>query len=341
MNMKIGVIGAGSWGTALALLLGQKGFEVTLWLRSKDLLDKIVQANENSTYLPGVSLPPTVKATIDLEEAVSGKDLIVMAVPSHTVRKTVSMMKSYLQEETIIVNAAKGLEEGSLKRLSEVINEELSPLFPHIKIAVLSGPNHAEEVGRLVPTATVVASVEDTVAKKVQDIFMSPYFRVYTNSDIIGVELGGALKNIIAIGAGVCEGLSYGDNTKAALITRGLVEITRLGLALGARRGTFSGLTGIGDLFVTCTSPHSRNRYVGIELGKNNALEDIISSMKMVAEGVKTTNAAYELSRKYGVEMPITREVYRILFEGMKPHEAVADLMRRDKRHEIEEVAFE
>ncbi|MDO9535778.1 MAG: NAD(P)H-dependent glycerol-3-phosphate dehydrogenase [Bacillota bacterium] len=339
--MNIGVIGAGSWGTALALLLGQKGFKVTLWLRSKDLLEKIVQAKENSTYLPGVSLPSTVKATNNLEEAVRGKDLIVMAVPSHAVRKTVSLIKSYIKEDTIIVNAAKGLEEGSLKRLSEVIVEELSPNFPNIKVAVLSGPNHAEEVGRMIPTATVVASEEDIVAKKVQDIFMSPYFRVYTNSDIIGVELGGALKNIIAIGAGVCEGLNYGDNTKAALITRGLVEITRLGLALGARRGTFSGLTGVGDLFVTCTSSLSRNRYVGIMLGKNNALQDIISSMKMVAEGVKTTTAAYDLSRQCDVEMPITREVYRVLFEGMKPREAVADLMRRDKRHEIEEVAFE
>jgi glycerol-3-phosphate dehydrogenase (NAD(P)+) len=339
--MTIGVIGAGSWGTALALLLGQKGFQVTLWLRSEELLKEIGQANENSTYLPGVSFPPTVKATNNLEEAVRGKNLIVLAVPSHAVRKTVSLIMKYFQEDTIIVNAAKGLEEGSLKRLSQVIIEELSPTFPNAKVAVLSGPNHAEEVGRMIPTATVVAAGEETVAKKVQDIFMSPYFRVYTNSDITGVELGGALKNIIAIGAGVCEGLNYGDNTKAALVTRGLVEITRLGLALGARRGTFSGLTGVGDLFVTCTSSLSRNRYVGVMLGKNNALEDIISSMKMVAEGVKTTNAAHELSQQCGVEMPITREVYRILFEGMKPKVAVADLMRRDKRHEIEEIAFD
>lgn len=338
--MNLGVIGAGSWGTALAILLGLKGFRVTFWVRRKTLLEKMERTRENIEYLPGVSLPENIKITNDLGEAVQEKDLLVLAVPSHAVFDLIKKIKNFVGERTIIVNAAKGLAEGSLKRLSQVINEGLSQDLLSCKVAVLSGPNHAEEVCRLVPSATVVAA-EENVAKTVQDIFMSPSLRVYTNSDIIGVELGGALKNVIAIGAGACEGMGYGDNTKAALITRGLVEITRLGLALGAKRRTFSGLTGIGDLFVTCTSPHSRNRYVGMMLGKGKSAQEIISSMKMVAEGIKTTKAAYELSQKLGVEMPITEEVYRVLFLGVKPQEAVESLMKRDKTKEIEEVAFD
>ncbi|RJX23685.1 MAG: NAD(P)H-dependent glycerol-3-phosphate dehydrogenase [Dethiobacter sp.] len=338
--MNIGVIGAGSWGTSLAILLGDKGFNVTLWVRREELLQKMVQARENSDYLPGVTLLAGIKLTHNLPNAVHGKDLIVLAVPSHVVGEIVAKIKVFIQEETVIVNTAKGLAERSLKRLSEVIMEGLWPDIP-CKVAILSGPNHAEEVSRFIPTVTVVAANDQTVAEKVQDIFMTPYFRVYTNPDIIGVELGGALKNIIALGAGVCDGLNYGDNTKAALLTRGLVEITRLGLALGARQGTFSGLTGIGDLIVTCTSPHSRNRYVGMMLGKGHSLEEITASMKMVAEGIKTTRAAYELSCKYGVEMPITKEVYSILFQGREPREAVKNLMRRQKKHEIEEIAFD
>ncbi len=338
--MNIGVIGAGSWGTSLAILLGDKGFNVTLWVRREELLQKMVQAHENSDYLPGVFLPEGIKLTNRLENAVQGKELIVLAVPSHVVGDIVAKIKAFMRRETVIVNAAKGLAEGSLKRLSEVIMEELLPDIP-CKVAVLSGPNHAEEVSRFIPTATVVASNNGAVAEKVQDIFMTPYFRVYTNPDITGVELGGALKNVIALGAGVCDGLNYGDNTKAALLTRGLVEITRLGLALGARRGTFSGLTGLGDLFVTCNSPHSRNRYVGMMLGKGYPLGEITSAMKMVAEGIKTTRAAYELSHKCGVEMPITKEVYEVLFQGKKPQEAAMNLMRRQKTYEIEEIAFE
>ncbi|HHT46007.1 MAG TPA: NAD(P)H-dependent glycerol-3-phosphate dehydrogenase [Firmicutes bacterium] len=338
--MNIGLIGAGSWGTALAIVLGSKGLRVSLWIRRKNLLEKMAKTRENSDYLPGVSLPESIKLTNDLEEAVRGKDLLVMAVPSHAIGDLIEKMRDFIGEGTIIVNTAKGLAKGSLKRLSQVILEGL-PHHLSCKVAVLSGPNHAEEVCRFYPAATVVAAEEENVARTVQDIFMSSFFRVYTNTDIIGVELGGALKNVIAIGAGVCEGMNYGDNTRAALLTRGIVEITRLGLALGAKRGTFSGLTGIGDLFVTCTSPHSRNRYVGMMLGKGKSLQEIISSMNMVAEGINTTKAAYELSQKLGVEMPITYEVYRVLFLGVKPQNAVESLMKRDKTREIEEVAFD
>ncbi len=338
--MNIGLIGAGSWGTALAILLSSKGFRVAFWIRRRNLLEKMSSTRENSDYLPGVSLPESIKLTNDLEEAVRGKDLLVMAVPSHAIEDLLKKISGYIEEGTIIVNAAKGLAEGSLKRLSQVIAEGL-PNNLSCKIAVLSGPNHAEEVCRFIPAATVVAAEEENVAKAVQDIFMTSFFRVYTNTDIIGVELGGALKNVIAIGAGACEGMNYGDNTKAALMTRGIVEITRLGLALGAKRGTFSGLTGIGDLFVTCTSPHSRNRYVGMMLGKGKSTKEIISSMKMVAEGIKTTKAAYLLAQKLGVEMPITDEVYRVLYLGVKPQDAVESLMNRDKVQEIEEVAFD
>lgn len=338
--MNIGVIGAGSWGTSLAKLLGDKGYNVTLWVRREELRQKMEQTYENNDYLPGILLPKTIQFTNILEHAVQGKDLVVLAVPSHFVEGMAEKIKTFLHRDTIIVNAAKGLAEDSLKRLSEVIMDKLWPDIP-CKIAVLSGPNHAEEVSRLIPTATVVASNDATVAEKVQDIFMTPFFRVYTNSDIIGVELGGALKNVIALGVGICEGLNYGDNTKAALLTRGLVEITRLGLVLGARRGTFSGLTGLGDLFVTCSSSHSRNRYVGIMLGKGYSLEEITASMKMVAEGIKTTHAAYALSLKYGVNMPITNEVYHILFGKRTPQEAAKNLMTREKTYEIEDIAFE
>jgi len=338
--MDIGVIGAGGWGTSLAKLLADKSFNVSLWMRREELRQKILQTRENSDYLPGVFLPEAIELTCKLKDAVQGKDFIVLAVPSHVVGDMVAKIKPFLRREAVIVNAAKGLAEGSLKRLSQVITEKLEPDLT-CKIAVLSGPNHAEEVSRLIPTATVVASSDAEVAEKVQDIFMTSYFRVYTNSDLIGVELGGALKNVIALGAGVCDGLNYGDNTKAALLTRGLVEISRLGLALGARRGTFSGLTGLGDLFVTCNSPHSRNRYVGMMLGKGYSLEEITSNMKMVAEGIKTTRAAYELSLKYGVKMPITKEVYGILFQNRTPREAVVNLMQRQKTYEMEDIAFE
>jgi len=337
--MNIGVIGAGSWGTALAVMLGNKGFNVVLWARRKELVEKFSSTGENPEYLSGISFPATVYPTDDLEKAVTGKELIVLAVPSHAVSETTGNIKDYLEKDCIIVNTAKGIAEEALKRLSQVIEYELSPEVK-AKIAVISGPNHAEEVVRGIPTATVVSSREQEIAEKVQDVFMGSTFRVYTNTDLTGVELGGAFKNIIAIGAGICEGMGFGDNTKAALLTRGLVEITRIGVAMGAKSNTFSGLTGVGDLFVTCTSTHSRNRYVGLMLGKGSTVTEITSSMKMVAEGIKTAKAAKELSRIYEIEMPISNEVYDILFQGKTPLEGVKSLMRRDKTFEMEDVEF-
>jgi glycerol-3-phosphate dehydrogenase (NAD(P)+) len=338
--MEIGVIGAGSWGTALAILLGNKGFKVSLWVRKKDLFNQILHERVNGIYLPQAKLPPSVNPTTDLQKAVSKKDLLVISVPSHVIEDVVLRMKDFIERGTIIVNTAKGLESKTWQRLSLVIKEHIAPDLG-CEIAVLSGPNHAEEVSLNIPTATVVAAEKLDVAETVQDVFMSSSFRVYTNPDIAGVELGGALKNVIAIGAGVCEGLNYGDNTKAALLTRGLTEITRLGVVLGAHRRTFSGLSGMGDLIVTCTSSHSRNRYVGLMLGRGKTLEEITLSMNMVAEGIRTTKAAYHLSKQHGVEMPITKEVYGILFLGVRPEKAVLNLMKRDKTHEIENLAFD
>jgi len=336
--MKISIIGAGSWGTALCALLGHKGMPVTLWLRRNDLLQKIRQMRENKEYLPGVLLPENVVLTNNLADAVRGRELLVLAVPSHAVETVCGMISRHINDGAIIVNVAKGLEEKTFRRLSQVIGDKITN---GCEIAVLSGPNHAEEVGRLIPTASVVASEKEEAAKIVQDLFMSNYFRVYTNPDITGVELGGALKNVIAIAAGLCVGLGYGDNTMAAIITRGLAEMTRLGVAMGARSRTFSGLTGVGDLFVTCTSSHSRNRYVGLMLGKGKNLQEITSSMKMVAEGIKATRAAHQLSLQYRVNMPITTEVYNILFQGIDPRVASKNLMGREKTVEMEDLAFD
>ena len=338
--MEIGVIGAGSWGTALAIQMAKKGFSVTLWVRRDAYLKNILDAGENVDYLPGIPFPPLIKATADLERAVRDKTLLILSVPSHAVAEMCRSVDPFITGKPIIVNTAKGLVEGPLQRLSQVIYQNLPKNRLNCPFAVLSGPNHAEEVSRLIPTATVVAAEDKEVAEQVQDIFMTPYFRVYTNPDIIGVELGGALKNIIAIGSGACEGMGYGDNTRAALLTRGLVEITRLGQAMGAQSSTFSGLTGIGDLFVTCISVHSRNRYVGLMLGQGKKLDEITDSMQMVAEGIKTAKAAYILSGHYGVDMPITAEVYAILFKKRNLQEAVKNLMQRAKTHEIEDLAF-
>jgi glycerol-3-phosphate dehydrogenase (NAD(P)+) len=338
MQMKISIIGAGSWGTALCVLLGHKGVPATLWLRRDDLMQKILQTRENKEYLPGVFLPENIALTSNLSDAVQERDLLILAAPSHAVEKLCGMINPFIKNGAIIVNVAKGLEEKTFKRLSQVISDNIASTC---KIAVLSGPNHAEEVGRFIPTASVVASREEETAKIVQDVFMSHHFRVYTNPDITGVELGGALKNVIAIAAGLCVGLGYGDNTMAAIITRGLAEITRLGIAMGARSRTFSGLTGVGDLFVTCTSSHSRNRHVGLMLGKGKSLQEITSSMKMVAEGIKATRAAYQLSLQYKVNMPITAEVYNILFREVDPRVATKSLMGREKTVEMEDLAFD
>jgi len=327
----VAVYGAGSWGTALAIVLANAGHQVALIGRHADQMELMSKHRENARYLPGVVLPSGVLPTTDLSRL--NADLVVLSVPSHSVREAARLVKDYLKPGCIVVNTAKGMEEGSHLRLSEVLTAEL----PQHRIAVLSGPSHAEEVGRNMPTTVVVAS-DVVTAKKVQDLFMTPEFRVYTNPDIIGVELGGALKNVIALCTGVAEGLGFGDNTKAALMTRGLAEIARLGVALGGHSLTFAGLSGVGDLIVTCTSPHSRNRRAGIALGKGTSLDQVLKDVGMVVEGVRATRIAYQLGLEKHISMPITEQAYRVLFECADPKAAVADLMLRGKRHELEEV---
>ncbi|HOA35792.1 MAG TPA: NAD(P)H-dependent glycerol-3-phosphate dehydrogenase [Bacillota bacterium] len=338
--MEAAVVGAGGWGTALAVLLADKGCRVSFWMRSQDVYRKIILKRVNEDYLPGVRLGETIRPTVELEEALRGKELVIFAVPSHGLRAVAAAAAPYLPPRAVIVNAAKGLEDPRRLRLSQVLREEL-PETLHGRIAVISGPNHAEEVSRGLPSATVAASMVAETARQVQEMLMTPYFRVYTNPDLVGVELGGALKNVIAIGAGIVEGLGLGDNSKAALVTRGLAEMIRLGRAMGAQARTFSGLSGLGDLYATCSSLHSRNRAVGYKLGQGMRFGEIAAGMRTVAEGVNTTRAAAELSRKIGVEMPITAEIYRILFEGKLPRKAVEELMLREKKAEDEEIAFE
>lgn len=335
--MKIAVIGAGSWGTAISGMLAKKNHEVILWARNKTLITELSETKENKLYLPNVKLLGNISFTNDLGKAAHKASVIVITTPSHAVRQTIEGLFEAIAPEAIIVSAGKGFELSTLKRLSEVIGETL-PLHKK-RVAVLSGPNHAEEVGMRQPSASVIGATSQTIAEQVQDAFMLPYFRVYTNPDIIGVELGGALKNIIALGAGIAEGLSFGDNTKAALMTRGIAEITRLGVSMGAHASTFSGLSGIGDLMVTCTSRHSRNRRAGILLAEGKTMQQIEAESKMVVEGIKATVAAHELAKKYQVEMPITEEIFKVLYENKLPEQAVRDLMTRGRTHEIEEVA--
>ena len=325
------VYGAGSWGTALAVVLAKAGNRVALIGREKEEMARMAELRENKRYLPGVVLPPEVSPTADLNCLSVG--LVVISVPSQSVREAARLMKPHLKPDCVIVNTAKGLESGSYLRLSEVIADEL----PGSPVAVLSGPSHAEEVARNMPTTVVVASDLET-AEAVQDVIMTSNFRVYTNPDVIGVELGGALKNIIALCMGIAEGLGFGYNSKAALMTRGLAEITRLGVALGGNPLTFSGLAGVGDLIVTCTSPYSRNRRAGLALGQGQKLETVLQEIGMVVEGVTAARTAYDLSREKGISMPITEQAYKVLFEGVDPKTAVLDLMGRGKRHELEEL---
>ncbi|WP_371370852.1 NAD(P)H-dependent glycerol-3-phosphate dehydrogenase [Sporomusa aerivorans] len=334
--MSIAVIGAGSWGTALAGILGQKHPSVTLWVRSPELAEHIANSRENSGYLPGYILPSTVTVTNSLLKATIGSRLIVLVTPSHAIRQMARELAPLIGVNTIVVSAAKGLEVTTVKRMSEIISEEI-PLIAD-RVAVLSGPNHAEEVALSHPTATVAAARSRLVAETVQAAFMLPFFRVYTNPDIIGVELAGALKNIIALGAGIAEGLSFGDNAKSALMTRGLAEITRLGMAMGAAPLTFSGLAGIGDLIATCTSVHSRNRRAGLQLAAGKTVSEIQSETAMVVEGIKATKAAYQLARKHQVAMPITEQIFQVLYERKSPRDAVLELMTRSRTHEVEEV---
>jgi glycerol-3-phosphate dehydrogenase (NAD(P)+) len=335
MGAKIAVVGAGSWGTALATVLDGKGIELNLWIREEDLLETVKNTRENNMYLPGVKLGDNINPTGDMEECICGCETIVFSVPSHVVGNVVRTIAPFVKPEQRIINVAKGLDPRTLRRLSEVIKEAL----PENRVAAMSGPSHAEEVGRGMPTTVAAASPDREMAEYVQDLFMAPAFRVYTNPDIIGLEMGGALKNVIALGAGISDGLGYGDNAKAALMTRGIVEIARLGVKMGAKAETFAGLSGIGDLIVTCTSMHSRNRRAGIQIGQGKTLDEVLGSTNMVVEGVKATQAAYELSLLHGIDMPITREIYSVLFEGADVKKSVENLMLRSKTHETEEIA--
>ena len=333
MHKSIGVIGAGSWGTTLADLLAKKRHRVTLWAYEKELVSEMQSCRENGIYLPGIRLSDNLDFTGSLEEAVSNKDLLLFVVPSQVLRKVLVDALPHISENSIIVSASKGIELESLKLVSQVYEESL-PEDLYRRFAVLSGPSFAREVALEMPTAVVAASADPVVAKEVQDIFNSHFFRVYTNGDVVGVELGGAVKNVIAIAAGIADGLGFGSNTRAALITRGLAEMSRLGQALGARGETFAGLAGMGDLVLTCTGELSRNRSVGIQLGQGRTLEDILSEMRMVAEGVKTTESTCLLARKLGVDMPIAFKVNEILYKNRPAREAVIELMSRDLKAE-------
>jgi len=336
MKEQVTVIGAGGWGTALANLLGEKGYATHLWVRSKTVEDNINLQRENGKYLPGVPISQAVTACSDLIAAVQGSRVVLLAIPAQGVRKMAQVLGGILSPSTIVINASKGIEVDSLCRMSQVLQEEFSPELA-ANIGVLSGPNHAEEVSRRIPSATVVAAYKKEVAQYVQKILFAPTFRVYTNPDVVGVELGGALKNIIAIAAGISDGLGFGDNTKSALLTRGVAEIARLGKAMGASPLTFAGLSGMGDLITTCISRHSRNRRVGAGLAEGKSLEEILQSMNdMVAEGVTTTKAAYQLAQRYQVELPITKAIYQVIFERQSPKEAVTSLLGRDATYEEE-----
>lgn len=337
MQEKAAVIGGGSWGTGLALQLHRNDYQVWIQDIDEERVAEINQEHKNS-YLPGVEIPADIKATTKLKEAVKEAEVVVVVVPSHVVRQAAQNLQGLLSEGTIVVSAAKGMEVETQLRMSEVLQEELADELED-RIVVLSGPSHAEEVVLNHPTAVVVAHEEEKLARQVQDIFMSETFRVYTNPDVVGVELGATVKNIIAIAAGIADGLDYGDNAIAALVTRGIAEIKRLGVAMGANSMTFAGLTGLGDLIVTCTSQHSRNRRLGYKLGSGKTLEEALEEMNMVAEGVKSTQAIFELAQQAEVEMPIVTQVQQILFQDKSPQEAVNDLMLRGKKNEIESVA--
>ena len=334
---KISVLGSGSWGLALALLLHNNGHEVLLWSARPENARKLREKRENPDRLPGVRLPDEIDVLTDMERALKDVDVTVLAVASPYIRSTAHKMAPFVCKDQKIVNVAKGIEEKTLKTLSEVIEEEI----PQGNVAVLSGPSHAEEVGRGLPTTCVISAHSQETAEYLQSIFMSPVVRVYTTPDILGVELGGALKNVIALAAGTADGLGYGDNTKAALITRGITEIGRLGKKMGAQMETFYGLSGIGDLIVTCASKHSRNRKAGYLIGQGYTMEEAMKEVQMVVEGVYSARAARELAEKYEVEMPIITEVNRVLFEGKSAAEAVMDLMLRDKKVETPMLPWE
>lgn len=326
----VGIMGAGSWGTALALLLHKNGHQVTVWSINEDEVKMLSEKREHESKLPGVKIPEDMMFTTDIESTVKGKDFVVLAVPSPFTRSTSRNMCPFIAEGQIIVDVAKGIEESTLMTLSQQIEEEI----PQADVAVLSGPSHAEEVGRGLPTTVVIGAKTKETADYLQEMFMSEVFRVYTSPDILGMELGGSLKNVIALAAGIADGLGYGDNTKAALITRGIAEIARLGVKMGGAIESFTGLTGIGDLIVTCASVHSRNRKAGYLIGQGMSMQEAMDEVKMVVEGVYSTKAAVKLGEKYDVSLPIINKVNEVLFENKDPREAVNELMLRDSKAE-------
>ena len=329
---KIGVIGSGSWGTALAWLLRNNGHDITLWSYLPEETEMFQKHHQNTDKLPGVILAEDVEFTCDLEHSVKGKDLLVLAVPSPAVRSTSANMKPFVSAGQIVVDVAKGIEESTLMTMTDIIEQEI----PQAEVAVLSGPSHAEEVGRGLPTTIVAGAHRKETAERIQELFMSPVFRVYTSSDMLGIEIGAALKNVIALAAGIADGLGYGDNTKAALITRGIAEISRLGTVMGANPHTFFGLSGIGDLVVTCASIHSRNRKAGYLIGQGLAMQEAMDEVHMVVEGVYSARAGLKLAEKYGIEMPIITVVNQVLFDGKPAAEGVRELMQRVKKDELE-----
>ena len=333
----VGVLGAGSWGTALSVLLSDNGHQVSIWSIDENEVSMLNEKREHELKLPGVKLPEDIIITGDLEAAVRGKDFLVLAVPSPFTRGTARKMKPYVAEGQIIVDVAKGIEESTLMTLSRQIEQEI----PQADVAVLSGPSHAEEVGRKLPTTCVIGAKSRKTAEYLQSAFISNVFRVYTSPDILGIELGGSLKNVIALAAGIADGLGYGDNTKAALITRGIAEIARLGMKMGGKIETFTGLTGIGDLIVTCASVHSRNRKAGYLIGQGMSVQEAMDEVRMVVEGVYSAKAAAKLSKKYGVSMPIVDEVNAVLFDGKSPADAVDDLMLRESRSENNSLTWD
>jgi glycerol-3-phosphate dehydrogenase (NAD(P)+) len=332
--MRVAVLGAGSWGTTLAILLTDNSHQVSLWAYREEDAALMRRSRENPPFLPGIPIPASIDISSDLRTVVQGAEMVVAAVPTQFLRSVLASLRDRIPSDTLVVNVAKGIENGTLMTISEMIHDAL-PELPKGLVATLSGPSHAEEVSKRIPTTVVAASLEGTCARRVRAAFMTPSFRVYESTDLRGVELGGSLKNVIAIAAGIIDGANLGDNTKAAVMTRGIAEIARVGVALGAHVRTFSGLSGIGDLMVTCMSRHSRNRYVGVEIGKGRKVADILSEMVMVAEGVATTQSAFELAARVGVEVPIITEVHRILFEDKDPLQACRDLMTRDPKGEM------
>ena len=334
---KVGVLGAGSWGTALSVLLHDNGHQVTIWSIDEKEVKMLDEKREHELKLPGVKLAEDMVITGDLETAVRGKDFLVLAVPSPFTRETARKMKPYVADGQIIVDVAKGIEESTLMTLSRQIEEEI----PQADVAVLSGPSHAEEVGRKLPTTCVIGAKTRKTAEYLQSMFISRVFRVYTSPDILGIELGGSLKNVIALAAGIADGLGYGDNTKAALITRGIAEISRLGVKMGGKIESFTGLTGIGDLIVTCASVHSRNRKAGYLIGQGKSVQEAMDEVQMVVEGVYSAKAAAKLAKKYDVSMPIVEEVNKVLFEGKSPAQAVDDLMQRESRSENRSLTWD